>query len=117
MLCLLPLAMVLLQLTPSLQDRLSTLLPLLPLELQQEVASHLVDEEGMSNDGESAVESKLAGVRTLELKQRGGGRRTVSHDLLVKVSRWARGKEDLADAGTLLLASNVLPVVLTTLYS
>jgi hypothetical protein len=91
-----PPAMVLLQLTSPLQARLDKLLPLLPFELRREVASHLVeDEEKRDGEGEALEGTEEA----LNEKKSGGKERTVSHEMLVEVSRWARGREDLADPG------------------
>lgn len=92
--------MVLLELTPALRDRLNALAPRLPLELQERVASHLVGSEdqgapaGPRNNATTAhtVHGSLAG-------------RTVPHEVLVAVSRWAKGAECLEDRGALSLAA------------
>ncbi|GAA5867869.1 hypothetical protein JCM8547_003400 [Rhodosporidiobolus lusitaniae] len=92
--------MVLLQLTSPLQTRLEHLIPQLPLELQERVAAHLVvaeEGEGDKQDREAAGADGVArgspGAVLLAI-----GERTVPHEVLVEVGKWARKQEDLADA-------------------
>jgi len=77
--------MVLLHLTPSLDSRLSSLQTQLPTELAALVAAALTP----SATTAQAEEEEEAKGRKKQL-----GEKTVSHELLVKVSKWARGETE-----------------------
>lgn len=75
--------MVLLHLTPSLDSRLSSLQAQLPTELAALVAAALTPPATAEGEKEAAKEE------TEQLRER-----TVSHELLVKVSTWARKEKE-----------------------
>ncbi|GAA5825013.1 hypothetical protein JCM11251_006063 [Rhodosporidiobolus azoricus] len=101
--------MVLLQLSPALQDHLSALLPQLPLELRELVASHLVNSEAETVP--TPVESLEVGREERRADEKPGGKDgkaeacTVSHEVLVKVSRWAKDEKGLECADQYRLAN------------
>lgn len=92
--------MVLLELTPALRDRLNALAPRLPLELQERVASHLVGSEDQAAQAGSRNDATTAHMSHGSLAER-----TVPHEVLVAVSRWAKGAEGFEDRGALSLAT------------
>ncbi|GAA6028607.1 hypothetical protein JCM8097_007307 [Rhodosporidiobolus ruineniae] len=101
--------MALLQLIPALQSRLDALQTRLPLELRQLVAQHLARDDDA--EGELALvdadEKDSGGAQGAE--KTGGDRkrqeeRTIPHEVLVKVSRWAK-EEDIEDRDDYRLAS------------
>ncbi|BGP00992.1 hypothetical protein RTG_02772 [Rhodotorula toruloides ATCC 204091] len=93
--------MVLLRLTPALRSRLDTPAPRLPEELREQIAAFLVDEEEeRASSGRDDEDAKGAGGAGKEQ-----GQRTVPHELLVRVSRWARGRNNLEDPDLYRLAS------------
>lgn len=87
--------MVLLQLTPSLRNRLDVLAPRLPDELREQVAVFLVGEDDVPA---SSADGKRTGERAAEASRAAAGR-TIPHELLVRASRWARGRDDMEDSG------------------
>ncbi|BGP09385.1 hypothetical protein JCM10049v2_005253 [Rhodotorula toruloides] len=91
--------MVLLQLTPALRNRLDALAPRLPEELRAQVGAFEEEEVWASSDEQASV---WEGAEEARKEQ---GQRTVPHELLAQVSRWARGKEDLEDPDLYRLAS------------
>ncbi|GAA5999581.1 TMEM199/VMA12 family protein [Rhodotorula paludigena] len=92
--------MVLLELTPALRDRLNALAPRLPPELQERVASHLVGSED-----QAAQAGPRNDATTAHTSHRALAGRTVPHEALVAVSRWANGAEGLEDRDQYRLAS------------
>ncbi|ORY69153.1 endoplasmic reticulum-based factor for assembly of V-ATPase-domain-containing protein [Leucosporidium creatinivorum] len=79
--------MVLLHLTPSLDARLNALQSQLPAELAALVAAVLTP---------PATSGLGGGAEGADGKQEQAGQRTVSHELLVKVSKWARGEQGVS---------------------
>lgn len=87
--------MVLLHLTPALRSRLDALAPRLPRELRAQVGAFLVDEAEVRTSSGEQASGRPGAVEAMKEQ----GQRTVPHELLARVSRWARGKEDLEDPG------------------
>ncbi|GAA5916001.1 hypothetical protein JCM6882_003492 [Rhodosporidiobolus microsporus] len=101
--------MVLLQLTPALQDRLSALAPQLPVELRELVAAHLAEGEGES--ASTPVEQLVVGEEAAQPSEKSVTKgmaaeaRTITHEVLLEVSRWARKEDGLEGADDYRLAS------------
>ncbi|BGP56448.1 hypothetical protein JCM8202_001812 [Rhodotorula sphaerocarpa] len=89
--------MVLLQLTPALEARLAALTPRLPLELCDRVGSHLRLEPDNALSTEQTAQDATS--------ERGGELRTVPHELLVDLSKWARTQTDWPQQDQYRLAS------------
>lgn len=83
--------MVLLQLTPALEARLAALTSRLPLELCDRVGSHLRLEPDNALSTEQTAQDATS--------ERGGELRTVPHELLVDLSKWARTQTDWPQQG------------------
>ncbi|GAA6055218.1 hypothetical protein JCM3770_000720 [Rhodotorula araucariae] len=92
--------MVLLQLTPALRDRLDALAPHLPLELRDRIAAHLASDEP---DGQPPGTGHR--IDKGEDYETASSSRTIPHDVLVAVSTWSRGRDDLANRDDFRLAS------------
>ncbi|BGP17669.1 hypothetical protein JCM10213v2_005707 [Rhodosporidiobolus nylandii] len=82
---------------------------MLPLELRQLVAAHLVDEDGeeqggMARDRHEGAGEAAEGGQEKGRRERGALGRTIPHEVLVKVSRWAK-RDNLEDADQYRLAN------------
>ncbi|GAA5972161.1 hypothetical protein JCM11641_002524 [Rhodosporidiobolus odoratus] len=98
--------MVLLLLTSALQDRLDSLA--LPLELRQLVTAHLIDTPLNKVVGtEEGDTERVPGLATAS-EWSGTERkadRTIPHEVLLTVSRWAKGQDGLEDPDQYRLSS------------
>ncbi|KAJ8293857.1 hypothetical protein OF846_003116 [Rhodotorula toruloides] len=93
--------MVLLHLTPALRSRLGALAPRLPEEVRAQVGAFLVDEA----EAQASSDAKADDCVDAEEVGKEQRQRTIPHELLVRVSRWGRGEEDLEDPDLYRLAS------------
>ncbi|GAA6015819.1 hypothetical protein JCM10207_008807 [Rhodosporidiobolus poonsookiae] len=96
--------MVLLQLTPALETRLDALGPRLPLELRNLVAAHLVRDDDPQLSLPAPVDGE-DGEKTATEPPKKAQTRTILHTVLVKVSQWAKGRDDLDNAADYRLSS------------